>query len=74
MSIKNITLSDISDKIILSSMNTNDNTLNDRKSSIFGTASYYLFSINKPVFAIDLANSINPLEFNPSKDSKPLST
>ena len=74
MSIQNILLSDISDKVIVSSTNTNDSSIADRKNNVFCTASYYLFSINKPAFAIEIANNMNSLVFSPSRDSPPLST
>lgn len=73
MAIKNILLSDIADKIIVSSMNTNELSLQERRNNIFSTASYYLFSINKPVFAIELADSMDTLVYSPSRDSPPLS-
>jgi len=74
MAIKNISLSDVADKLVVSSMNINDSSLTERKNNIFSTASYYLFSINKPAFAIELAENINPVTFSPSRDSPPLST
>ena len=74
MSIQNILLSDISDKVIVSSTNTNDSSIADRKNNVFCTASYYLFSINKPAFAIEIANNMNSLVYSPSRDSQPLST
>jgi|688.fasta_scaffold323280_2 hypothetical protein len=74
MAIQNIGLNDIVDRIILSSANTNETSSIDRKNGIFNTASYFLFSINKPAFAIEIANKIDPLESSPSRDSQPLST
>ncbi len=74
MSIKNIVLSDIADKVVVSSTNTNDSSIADRRNNVFGTASYYLFSVNKPAFAIEIANNMNSLVFSPSRDSQPLST
>lgn len=74
MAIKNILLSDVADKIVVSSVNINENSLTERKNNIFTTAAYYLFSINKPAFSIELAENINSLTLSPSRDSPPLST
>lgn len=50
-------LEDIASNLVFSSFNINNNDLENRSNNIFKTGSYILISINKPEFALKLANN-----------------
>ena len=73
MAKQNLYLTDLADNIISSSINTNDIATIERRKNIFRTASYVLFSINKPYLAIDLAENLGQVNIQ-STGGTPLST
>lgn len=52
-----ISLEDIASNLIFSSFNINNDDLSNRSNNIFKTGSYIIVSINKPEFAMKLANN-----------------
>jgi hypothetical protein len=73
MAKQNLYLPDLTNNIVTSSMGTNDATVLERRNNIFSTASYVLFSINKPSLAIDLAENLGQINIQ-SAGGTPLST
>lgn len=72
MAKQNLYLADLTNNIVTSSMNSSDLAITERRKNIFSTASYVLFSINKPSLAIDLAENLGQINIQ-SAGGTPLS-